>query len=68
MNKSMFPPALITAGLMMMSPLSANAVSYQVSGMMCDSMSGVGTDEKSVGLKNIKAAGKAWVSCPVIKF
>ena len=68
MNKNMFAPALITAGLMMISPLSANAVSYQVSGMMCDSSFGGGINERSSGLENRKASGKVWVSCPVIKF
>ena len=68
MNKNIFAPALITAGLMMISPLSANAVSYQVSGMMCDSSFGGGINERSSGLENRKASGKVWVSCPVIKF
>ena len=68
MNKNIFAPALITAGLMMISPLSANAVSYQVSGMMCDSSFGGGINDEVVALENRKHPGKVWVSCPVIKF
>ena len=68
MNKNMFAPALITAGLMMISPLSANAVSYQVSGVMCDTVNNSGTYDRSHGIENIKAAGDVWVNCPVINF
>ena len=68
MNKNIFAPALITAGLMMISPLSAKAVSYQVSGVMCDSVNNSGTYDRSQGIENTKASGDVWVSCPVINF
>jgi hypothetical protein len=68
MNKNMFASALITAGLMMISPLSANAVSYQVSGMMCDSSFGDDTNARRSGLENNMSSKSIWVSCPVIKF
>ena len=68
MNNNIFAPALITAGLMMISPLSANAVSYQVSGVMCDSVNNSGTYDRSQGIENTKASGDVWVSCPVINF
>ena len=68
MNKNIFAPALITAGLMMISPFSANAVSYQVSGVMCDTVNNSGTYDRSHGIENIKAAGDVWVNCPVINF
>jgi hypothetical protein len=68
MNKNIFAPALIAAGLMMISPLSANAVSYQVSGMMCDSSFGDDTNARRSGLENNMSSKQIWVSCPVIKF
>ena len=68
MNKNIFAPALITAGLLMISPLSANAVSYQVSGMMCDSSFGDDTNARRSGLENNMSSKSIWVSCPVIKF
>ena len=68
MNKNIFAPALIAAGLMMISPLSANAVSYQVSGMMCDSSFGDDTNARRSGLENNMSSKSIWVSCPVIKF
>ena len=52
----------------MISPLSANAVSYQVSGMMCDSSFGDDTNARRSGLENNMSSKSIWVSCPVIKF